>query len=193
MGAFSSCELVALALALALSFALVRACMVPALKRHVKLPCCLGGMCDGVSQSQLLCTILGVVAAGVWFVLRHRPLPVWPLHDVLSLALCLQILQTVRFADVKVSSVLLSLALLYDIFWVFISPLLFSDNVMIATATGMGHDWGNSTDLPPAEMLPMLVVVPKVHDWAGGESLLGLGDIVLPGLLVAFALRVDVV
>ena len=167
--------------------------MVPTLKRHVKRPCCLGGMCDGVSQSQLLCTILGVVAAGVWFVLRHSPLPVWPLHDVLSLALCLQILQTVRFADVKVSSVLLSLALLYDIFWVFISPLLFSDNVMIATATGMGHDWGNSTDLPPAEMLPMLVVVPKVHDWAGGESLLGLGDIVLPGLLVAFALRVDVV
>ena len=125
----------------------------------------------------------------------------WPAHPSCccrtalprTLALCLQILQTVRFADVKVSSVLLSLALLYDIFWVFISPLLFSDNVMIATATGMGHDWGNSTDLPPAEMLPMLVVVPKVHDWAGGESLLGLGDIVLPGLLVAFALRVDVV
>jgi len=44
--------------------------------------------------------------------------------------------------------VLLSLALLYDIFWVFISPLLFSENVMIATATGKGHSWSNATDTP---------------------------------------------
>jgi hypothetical protein len=32
----------------------------------------------------------------------------------------------VRFSDIKVPTVLLSLALVYDVFWVFISPLLFS-------------------------------------------------------------------
>ena len=30
-----------------------------------------------------------------------------------------------RFSDIKVPTVLLSLALVYDVFWVFISPLLF--------------------------------------------------------------------
>ena len=117
----------------------------------------------------------------------------WPIQDFMSISLCLQILNTVRFTDIQVCSVLLSLALVYDIFWVFISPLLFSENVMIATATGKGHTWNNNTDVPPAEMIPMLLVVPKIIDWAGGVTLLGLGDVVLPGLLVAFSLRVDVI
>jgi hypothetical protein len=39
----------------------------------------------------------------------------------------------------------------------------------------------------------MLLVVPKMFDWSGGVTLLGLGDIALPGLLVAFSLRVDVI
>ena len=64
---------------------------------------------------------------------------------------------------------------------------------MMTTATGKGHTWDNSTATPPAEMIPMLLVVPKIVDWSGGVTLLGLGDVVLPGLLVAFALRVDVI
>eukprot|EP00960_Hanusia_phi_P033667 750586-Hanusia_phi.AAC.1 len=61
---------------------------------------------------------------------------------------------------------------------------------MAGVATGQGHDWANGTDHDsPPEMIPMLLVVPK--DWAGGVTLLGLGDVVLPGLLVSFALRVD--
>ena len=160
---------------------------VPALKRRVWLP-----FLEQVSLSHIVCFFAGITIAAVWYALRFSGL-VWPLHDLMSVSLCLQILSTVRFQDIKVSTVLLSLALLYDIFWVFISPLLFSENVMIATATGKGHTWSNTTDTPPAEMIPMLLVVPKVLDWAGGVTLLGLGDVVLPGLLVSFSLRVDVI
>lgn len=39
--------------------------------------------------------------------------------------------------------------------------------------------------------LPMLFTVPRINDYAGGSSLLGLGDIVLPGLLLSFASRYD--
>jgi signal peptide peptidase-like protein 2B len=39
--------------------------------------------------------------------------------------------------------------------------------------------------------LPMLLTVPRVFDYQGGASLLGLGDIVLPGLLLSFAARLD--
>jgi signal peptide peptidase-like protein 2B len=160
---------------------------VPALKRSIRLP-----FLEQVSLSHIVCFFAGITIAAVWYALRFSGL-VWPLHDLMSVSLCLQILSTVRFQDIKVSTVLLSLALLYDIFWVFISPLLFSENVMIATATGKGHTWSNTTDTPPAEMIPMLLVVPKVLDWAGGVTLLGLGDVVLPGLLVSFSLRVDVI
>jgi len=158
----------------------------PSLGRRVKVP-----VLEYVDLSHVVCFCAAVAMASVWFVLR-KTVYVWPLQDIMSISLCLQILNTVRFSDIQVCSVLLSLAMVYDIFWVFISPLLFSENVMIATATGQGHTWNNSTDLPPAEMIPMLLVVPKAVDWAGGVTLLGLGDVVLPGLLVAFSLRVDV-
>merc|ERR550539_1984638 len=37
----------------------------------------------------------------------------------------------------------------------------------------------------------MLFTIPRINDYAGGSSLLGLGDIVLPGLLLSFAARYD--
>ena len=37
----------------------------------------------------------------------------------------------------------------------------------------------------------MLFTIPRIFDFAGGSSLLGLGDIVLPGLLLSFASRYD--
>ena len=39
--------------------------------------------------------------------------------------------------------------------------------------------------------LPMLFTIPRIGDYSGGSSLLGLGDIVLPGLLLSFAARYD--
>ena len=39
--------------------------------------------------------------------------------------------------------------------------------------------------------LPMLLTVPRIADYAGGANLLGLGDIVVPGLLLSFAARFD--
>eukprot|EP00593_Proboscia_inermis_P012740 CAMPEP_0171323970 /NCGR_PEP_ID=MMETSP0816-20121228/115901_1 /TAXON_ID=420281 /ORGANISM="Proboscia inermis, Strain CCAP1064/1" /LENGTH=163 /DNA_ID=CAMNT_0011822799 /DNA_START=171 /DNA_END=662 /DNA_ORIENTATION=+ len=37
----------------------------------------------------------------------------------------------------------------------------------------------------------MLFTIPRLFDYQGGTSLLGLGDIVLPGLLLSFACRFD--
>ena len=38
----------------------------------------------------------------------------------------------------------------------------------------------------------MLLLLPRIADYTGGYTMLGLGDIVLPGLLVSFAIRYDV-
>ncbi|OAE19436.1 hypothetical protein AXG93_1040s1000 [Marchantia polymorpha subsp. ruderalis] len=84
--------------------------------------------------------------------------------------------------DILVSTVLLSCAFLYDIFWVFISPVFFHESVMIVVARG---------DKSGGEGIPMLLKVPRLFDPWGGYSIIGFGDILLPGLLVAFCLRYD--
>uniref|UniRef100_A0A453Q522 Signal peptide peptidase-like 2 n=1 Tax=Aegilops tauschii subsp. strangulata TaxID=200361 RepID=A0A453Q522_AEGTS len=82
----------------------------------------------------------------------------------------------------QVGSVLLGCSFLYDIFWVFISKMLFHESVMIVVARG------DNTD---EDGVPMLLKIPRMFDPWGGYSIIGFGDILLPGLLVAFALRYD--
>jgi len=41
------------------------------------------------------------------------------------------------------------------------------------------------------ENMPMLIRLPRINDDFGGYSMLGLGDMALPGLLVSFLLRFD--
>lgn len=41
------------------------------------------------------------------------------------------------------------------------------------------------------EGIPMLLKIPRICDPWGGYSIIGFGDIILPGLLVAFSLRFD--
>jgi signal peptide peptidase-like 2B len=45
---------------------------------------------------------------------------------------------------------------------------------------------GDNTD---EDGVPMLLKIPRMFDPWGGYSIIGFGDILLPGLLVAFALR----
>ncbi|CAI8587567.1 unnamed protein product [Vicia faba] len=56
------------------------------------------------------------------------------IDDAKSKGICLMItvLQLAQLPNIKVATVLLSSAFAYDIFWVFISPLIFHESVMIA-------------------------------------------------------------
>jgi len=109
-------------------------------------------------------------------------------------------LSVVRLPNLKVASLLLSLAFLYDVFFVFISPYFFSSSVMISVATGgdtATHDDENYCEKYPDDVdcesttLPMLLIVPSISTYYSSESILGLGDIVLPGLLAVWAARYD--
>jgi hypothetical protein len=84
-----------------------------------------------------------------------------------------------RLSSLKVASSLLTLAFFYDIFWVFISSSIFGKNVMVTVATGLN--------------VPIKILVPLMlsHSKTTQFTLIGLGDIVLPGLLLCFALRLD--
>jgi len=48
--------------------------------------------------------------------------------------LMITVLQMARLPNIKVASALLSAAFVYDVFWVFISPLIFNESVMIAVS-----------------------------------------------------------
>ncbi|KAL4392991.1 hypothetical protein AHAS_Ahas02G0007300 [Arachis hypogaea] len=99
-----------------------------------------------------------------------------------GITLIITVLQIVRIPNLKVGTVLLSCAFLYDIFWVFVSKRWFHESVMIVVARG---------DKSGEDGIPMLLKIPRLFDPWGGYSIIGFGDIILPGLLVAFSLRYD--
>ena len=70
--------------------------------------------------------------------------------------------------------------------------------ITVATSGGpptLGPLWcekyPNDAGCQGGNPLPMLLAIPRLFDYRGGSSLLGLGDIVLPGLLLSFAARLD--
>ncbi|KAL6536411.1 Signal peptide peptidase-like 2 [Orobanche gracilis] len=122
-----------------------------------------------------------IAFAVVWAVYRTFPFA-WIGQDILGIALITTVLQIVRIPNLKVGTVLLSCAFIYDIFWVFVSKKLFKESVMIVVARG---------DRSGEDGIPMLLKIPRLFDPWGGYSIIGFGDILLPGLLVAFSLRYD--
>lgn len=134
-----------------------------------------------VSGLSLAVGPFSLLFAVLWGIYRNHSYA-WIGQDVLGISLILSVLQVVRLPNIKVSTVLLSAAFIYDIFWVFISPLIFDESVMIVVARG---------DKTNGEGIPMLLKVPRLFDPWGGYSIIGFGDILLPGLLVSFCLRYD--
>jgi len=122
-----------------------------------------------------------IVFSVLWGIYRRLSFA-WIGQDILGIALIITVLQIVRLPNLKVGSVLLGLAFLYDIFWVFVSKWWFHESVMIVVARG---------DKTDEDGVPMLLKIPRMFDPWGGYSIIGFGDILLPGLLIAFALRYD--
>jgi len=106
----------------------------------------------------------------------------WFFQDIIGAGFLCWLQRTMRLPNIKIATLLLSAMFFFDIFWVFISPLIFRKSVMVAVATG--GDTG--------EAVPMLLRVPAIGDPFGSDRLLGFGDIALPGLLVSFLRRHDV-
>jgi hypothetical protein len=124
----------------------------------------------------------------------------WITQDVMGACLCILFLSILTLNSVKVATVLLVAAFVYDIFFVFISPYIFNESVMVTVATSGGAPEGsqdycekypNDEQCQGGDPLPLLLTIPRIMDYRGGSSLLGLGDIVIPGLLLAFAARLD--
>ncbi|CAE7233558.1 SPPL2 [Symbiodinium natans] len=104
--------------------------------------------------------------------------------DIIAIMFLLTLQRTVRLPNLKVGTLLLICTFFFDIFWVFISPVIFKKSVMIEVATGGGT----------GQSVPMVLKIPALDGELPGQfKILGLGDIAIPGLLISLLLRHDLV
>ncbi|KIM31641.1 hypothetical protein M408DRAFT_327119 [Serendipita vermifera MAFF 305830] len=101
------------------------------------------------------------------------------LMDIMGLSLSFMALSTIKVDSLMTGVVLLSGLFLYDIWWVFGSKPVFGTSVMVAVAQGLDA--------------PIKILWPKSKYIFGSNdhTMLGLGDIVVPGMFIALALRYD--
>mmetsp|Transcript_25764 Transcript_25764/g.79257 ORF Transcript_25764/g.79257 Transcript_25764/m.79257 type:complete len:598 (+) Transcript_25764:66-1859(+) len=140
-------------------------------------------------------SLVAGAALAVWWLLARRQSYAWVLQDYFGSCVCVAFLRVVKVNSLRVGAVLSCLAFCYDVFFVFVSPYVFGQSVMVKVATGSpsSRDAAFCEEHPDdascqSTQLPMLLLLPGAD---GGYSMLGLGDVVLPGLLVALAARLD--
>ncbi|XP_063119797.1 signal peptide peptidase-like 2B isoform X6 [Rattus norvegicus] len=115
----------------------------------------------------LLLALFCVTVSVVWGVFRNEDQWAWVLQDTLGIAFCLYMLRTIRLPTFKSGN-----------------------SIMVEVATGPSN---SSTH----EKLPMVLKVPRLNTSPLSLcdrpfSLLGFGDILVPGLLVAYCHRFDI-
>ncbi|KAL3699260.1 hypothetical protein R1sor_017282 [Riccia sorocarpa] len=103
------------------------------------------------------------------------------LKNFIAVCIVTELLQLLSLGTFTTAAVMLSGLLLYDVFWVFGSSHVFGDNVMVTVATSSAFDG------------PMKLIFPRFGEGPtlNPYSILGLGDIAAPGLLIAMMLRFD--
>ncbi|XP_047678090.1 signal peptide peptidase-like 2A isoform X3 [Tachysurus fulvidraco] len=142
------------------------------------------------SVRNLLLGAVCITLAVVWGVYRNEDRWIWILQDVLGVAFCLNFMKTITLSNYKICVILLSLLLVYDVFFVFITPFLTANGESIMVQVALGPGAGG-------EKLPVVMRIPRFSAWAENLcemqfSILGYGDIIIPGLLVAYCHRFDV-
>jgi len=136
---------------------------------------------------QILLVAACISVAAAWFVLRKESYS-WILQDILGIAFSINMLNVIRLPSFKICTILLVLLFFYDIFFVFVTPLFTQsgESVMVEVATG-----GSSHEqMPMVLKVPHLSLDPLAFCFPQ-YSLLGFGDILVPGLLVSYCYGFD--
>jgi len=108
------------------------------------------------------------VGIGTWYALTNH----WISNNILGLCFSIQGVAFISLGSYKVGCILLGGLFFYDIFWVF------GTDVMVTVA--------KSFDAPIKLLFPKALYADPLQ-----FSMLGLGDIVIPGIFVALLLRFD--
>ncbi|WFD38299.1 uncharacterized protein MJAP1_001250 [Malassezia japonica] len=144
------------------------------------------GTAPPVSSNAITIDLLGLVLMGIYLYSRH-----WMLTNIVAVCFAIQGIMLITLDSFSTGYILLAGLFFYDIFWVFGSAKLVRSgpSVMVSVATNFD---GPIKILCPKNLLEV------ASAYLGGRTvpslafaLLGLGDIVIPGVFVALALRFD--
>lgn len=119
----------------------------------------------------LVCLVLSSVV-GVWYLLKKH----WIANNLFGLAFALNGVELLHLNNVSTGCILLGGLFVYDVFWVF------GTNVMVTVA--------KSFEAPIKLVFPQDLLERGLE--ASNFAMLGLGDIVIPGIFIALLLRFDV-
>ena len=140
-----------------------------------------------VSLLNIVTFSLGLIVGVIYFMKKN-----WILNNILGMAFSIFGIENLTLGEFKVGLILLSLLFFYDIFWVFYTP------VMVSVA--------KKIEGPVKLMFPKLQAAIEEmrkekgedNEYAGKPydpreyNMIGLGDIVIPGIYVALMLRFDI-
>ncbi|KRZ13028.1 Signal peptide peptidase-like 3, partial [Trichinella zimbabwensis] len=153
------------------------------------------GIAGRYTAAEVVSVFISLGLVFLWIITGH-----WLLMDALAMGLCVAFIALIRLPSLKISTLLLTGLLLYDVFWVFFSTYIFNTNVMVYVATKTAENpisylsknmpFISTSSEPPKLSLPAKLMFPSFQD-VGRFSMLGLGDIVMPGLLLCFVMRYD--
>ena len=140
-----------------------------------------------VSKLNLITFSLGLIIGVIYFIKKN-----WILNNILGMAFSIFGIENLALGEFKVGLILLCLLFFYDIFWVFYTP------VMVSVAKNI--------EGPVKLMFPKLQeAIEQMRKEKGNDNeyagkpydprefnMIGLGDIVIPGVYVALMLRFDI-
>lgn len=122
------------------------------------------------TASDILASILAG-ALGVWYIYTKH----WVANNAFGLAFALNGIELLPINTMKIGCILLCGLFFYDVFWVF------GTDVMVSVA--------KKFDAPIKILFPQDFLIRGF--WGKNFAMLGLGDIVIPGIFIAFLLRFD--
>ena len=140
-----------------------------------------------ITKLNIITFTLGLSIGILYFIRKN-----WILNNILGMAFSIFGIENLMLGEYKVGLILLSLLFFYDIFWVFYTP------VMVSVAKNI--------EGPVKLMFPKLQAdIEKMRKEKGNDNeyagkaydpreynMIGLGDIVIPGVYVALMLRFDI-
>lgn len=122
------------------------------------------------SSHDVVCLIISTVI-GVWYLLKKH----WIANNLFGIAFAVNGVELLHLNNIVTGIILLCGLFVYDIFWVF------GTNVMVTVA--------KSFDAPIKLLFPQDIITNGLN--ASNFAILGLGDIVIPGIFIALLLRFD--
>ena len=123
---------------------------------------------------EIISVLISGLLIALYFLTRH-----YILNDIICFCLAFTTLSFIILKSFLLCFVCLFAFFIYDTFWVFYSERIFTENVMVVAAT--------SIQIPIKIEFPILFSNNPIKNC----MLLGLGDILLPGMIIKYSRRFD--